>query len=169
MMAVKARRVLKGVLTPAVAFALLACSGDEARVQIAFWARDPLTIGMLNVRVQDGRHAYVLGREDFRDRRGVPFYDSPDLSTATRGTLRVGYALIASNGDTASVGDIELLLRPDWRWGIDIIPDSADPMQPCFGCQGSRGFRLSPTFRGPRVDSVFVLWGGNSIKKPVVY
>jgi hypothetical protein len=124
---------------------------------------------MLRVRVSDGSLAYGLGPTNFHDRGGVSFYDSPDLVTATHGTLRFTYALTTSSGDTVSEGTLVLPLRSDWRWGIDVIPDSINPIQQCFGCEGSRSFALAPGFQGPRVDSIFVLWGGNSIKNPVVY
>jgi hypothetical protein len=159
---------LRPVPAFACALALMAC-GDQARVQVAFWAREPLAIDMLRVWVSDGSRAYGLGPANFHGRGGVLFYDSPDLVTATRGTLRFTYALLASSGDTVSEGTVELPLRSDWQWGIDVIPDSINPIQQCFGCAGSRNFSLAPGFRGPRVDSIFVLWGGNSIKNPVVY
>ncbi|HUF65430.1 MAG TPA: hypothetical protein VMM17_05580, partial [Gemmatimonadaceae bacterium] len=112
------------------------------------------------------------GSADFHVRGGLvggSVYDGPDLPTARSGTLRVAYALVTADNDTVSAGALDLPLRSDWRYGIEIIPDSLDPARQCFGCLGSRAFALAEPYRVAASDSVYIVWGGNSIKDPVVH
>lgn len=145
------------------------CNGDQAKVTIGYHERDILPISMLRVRMADGPRSYELGPADFRSDGGSAPYHTPALPTRTHGTLQLWFALVASTGDTVSSGAIELPLRRDWSYGIDIQADSADPTRTCFGCQGSRVFSLAPAYVQPAFDSVYVWWGGNSISNPVVY
>ncbi|MEO8564029.1 MAG: hypothetical protein ABI601_18255 [bacterium] len=47
--------------------------------------------------------------------------------------------------------------------------DSLDPTRYCFGCLGARAFPLAAEYRRSTNDSVWVVWGGNSFKNPVIY
>lgn len=92
------------------------------------------------------------------------------LETASGGTLTITYALAVSGTlATASSGSIELPLRQDWIYGVDIRADTTDPRRLCFGCIGSKAFSLAPEFRSAEAESVYVVWGGNSISHPVIY
>ncbi|HEX3159775.1 MAG TPA: hypothetical protein VHQ45_14745 [Gemmatimonadaceae bacterium] len=126
---------------------------------------------MLRVRIDDGGRTYQLGPSDFiaEPAGTTAIYRSRELSTRTRGTLRMAYALVAPSGDTASLGQVELPLRSDWVYSVNVMPDTSDPAQRCFGCQGSRAFGLTAAYVRPDVDKVYVTWGGNSISNPVIY
>lgn len=145
------------------------CRSDDARVSVSFLPRGPLAVSMLRVRLSDGARTHNLGPADFTTGGASAPHRSRELPTRQRGTLRVAFALVAGAGDTVSRGEVELPLRRDWRYGVDIMPDTADPTRFCFGCQGSRAFGLAAAYAGPAADSVYVVWGGNSIKNPVVY
>jgi hypothetical protein len=157
--------------TPAlllVALVLCAC-GDEARVKIGFHEHGGLTISMLRVSISDGFHRYELQPADFNSNGENQPYRSPDLPTRTKGTLRFTYALVEPSGETVSGGTVDLPLRRDWRYDIDILTDSTDPTHYCLGCGGSQPFALSPEYRLQPLDSVYVIWGGNYISHPVMY
>jgi hypothetical protein len=163
--------ILRTLRLPTLALAALlicACNGDEARVKVGFHQQDNLPISMLRVRLVDGFHSYELGPADFNSNEGHA-YHSPKLPTRTSGTLHFAFALVEPSGDTVSGGAVELPLRRDWSYEIDIQADSTDPTRTCFGCQGSRPFHLAPEYREPAFDSVYVIWGGNYISEPVMY
>jgi hypothetical protein len=146
------------------------CSNsDESRVTINAWLPVPLEPGMLRVKADDGNAVWNLTGVDFHLVSGAQ-YRGPTLQTANHGTLTVSYAFLPlGSGATVSAGAVELPLRRDWGYGIDIRPDTADPRLLCFGCAGSKAFPLAPEFRSFRAESVYVVWGGNSIRHPVIY
>ena len=147
---------------------LLLAGCGESLVRVSFRAREPLDISMLRVEIRDGGRVRRFTGSDFRP-RGGGMYDSPEVGTFAAGTLHISYALVTDANQTVSRGELELPLRSDWRYGIDILPDTSDPTRHCFGCMGSRSFALLPEWRAPAFDSVYVVWGGNSIRNPVVY
>ena len=166
-MAAKSRRS-----TYALALVLVwsgACAREQARVSVAFYPRPPLTADMIRVRVADGDRIYDLAPADFRSERGGALYRSRALATRRSGTLRVSFALTPTPVDTASSGTVELPLRSDWRYEVDVMPDTTTPARGCFGCAGWRAFGLAIPYAGPTADSVYVIWGGNAIKRPGVY
>jgi hypothetical protein len=57
----------------------------------------------------------------------------------------------------------------DWGYAFTIRVDSLDPTRYCFGCLGAHAFPLAAQYRRTVRDSVWVVWGGNSFKNPVVY
>ena len=160
-------RFLVAALTGTLFFS--GCQTDKARVKIGYHERDTLPISMLRIRVADGFHQYELGPADFRTDGGSAPYHTPSLPTRRQGTLNLWFALVASTGDTVSSGAIELPLRKDWAYAVDIQADRTDPTRTCFGCQGSRPFSLASDYVQPAFDSVYLWWGGNSISNPVIY
>ena len=142
---------------------------SDARVTINAWLPAPLAAGMLKVKVDDGRTVWNLTGADFQLVGGTQ-HKGPALQTTNHGTLTVSYALIPLGSSVAvSAGAIELPLKKDWSYGVDIHADTANPSRSCFGCSGSRAFPLAPNFRSSRADSVYMVWGGNSITNPVIY
>ena len=45
----------------------------------------------------------------------------------------------------------------------------SDPSPSYLGLAGRQAFAIAPAFRQSERDSIYVMWGGNSIKNPVVY
>jgi hypothetical protein len=82
----------------------------------------------------------------------------------------VQYQFKDSNGALVSGGRIALDLRKDWGWGIDIYHTDRNPYHMCMGCFGYESFPiLGSAYLTGDGDSVFVIWGGNSISNPVEY
>jgi len=172
---------VKRILFRALALVLVACLGsgcgplraddeatdDEAKVE--FWAfmQAPLSIDMLRLDVADSWRTWHILPSQFQEYYPLD-YRGPTLETQLSGELTVRVTLLAP-GDTAVIaqGDVRLPLRSDWRWDIEIFAGKPGPG--CFGCMGTKVFSLDPAYRTDRVDSLYVVWGGNSIKHPVVY
>ncbi|HJQ52316.1 MAG TPA: hypothetical protein VJ825_00620 [Gemmatimonadaceae bacterium] len=151
------------------AFCLAGCTSGEAKIRVDAWLPAPLSPAMLTVNVSDGRSSRTLTGGDFQLVGGFQ-YHGPTIETSNQGTLKIDYVLVPV-GSTVPVssGSVELPLRPDWSYGVTIRPDSADPRRFCFGCQGAKAFPLAPAFRISQTDSIYVVWGGNSIRHPVIY
>jgi hypothetical protein len=47
--------------------------------------------------------------------------------------------------------------------------DSTNPTRLCFGCIGARAFPLAAAYQRTERDSVWLIWGGNYIRNPVIY
>lgn len=60
-------------------------------------------------------------------------------------------------------------LRPDFGWELSFRRASSDPTAMCFGCFGATAFPLGASLQVTAADSLWVVWGGNSISNPVVY
>lgn len=136
-----------------------ACQGSEARVGVHYRSNTVLPRDLFTVQIQDGGRVRTL--------RGAEL-DGRELSTATSGSLRFGYRAVSST-TIVSEGSVEVPLRNDWRYGFDIFVDSLDPRRGCFGCIGAKPFPLAAGFRRSAKDSVWIVWGGNSISNPAVY
>jgi hypothetical protein len=143
---------------------LAACKSE---VSFAFYADSSrgLTTDLVHVRFSDGLLQRTLDGRHFRTsaQSGVP--RTENFGTQDHGTLHAVVWLVSA-GDTIAVGSVQFPLRDDWRWGVDIFVADSNPMKYCFGCFGSRSFKAAPGAPG---DSLFLVWGGNSISHPVVY
>ncbi len=147
------------------------CSDDQALVRVNLSKYDLLTRDMLTVAVNDGRSVWLFDASDFDEN---PQYggawSTPEVETSNSGTVTVEFVLIDPSGQEISHGSASETLRPDWRWGFTISRKDTDPMLDCFGCFGSESFPiLNPAYAFSDSDSVFIVWGGNSISNPVDY
>lgn len=117
---------------------------------------------MLTVSARDDNGGWTWRGSDFRSSIQAPTPTTGERKTGTRGEIQFSFRLEAK-GETVSEGSVSLPLRADWRWGIQVVSATADPGKACFGCTGSKAFRLAPEYRGPERDSVWLLWGGHAI------
>ncbi len=99
----------------------------------------------------------------------IPPDATPYFETPTFGTLQAIIQLHDSTGAVRSSGAIALDIRPDWSWDIWIVLNDRNPFSTCFGCIGSRTIEVNAAFQRSAGDSLFVVWGGNSIKHPAIY
>jgi hypothetical protein len=144
------------------------CSKDQAFVRARFYEDSLITREMVTITISDGRSIWHFGPSSLRSYLGA--WSTPEIETRNDGTLLVGYKLKESDGDAVSEGQVALGLRKDWRWGIDIFHRDRNPYNFCFGCFGCESFPiLIPAYMASDSDSVFVVWGGNSISNPVIY
>jgi hypothetical protein len=144
--------------------ALLLSGCDKAAARLSAVARldPPLTIQMLTVTARDEKHGWTWHPSDFHSSIEWPTPTTKERATHTRGEIEVAFRLQTA-GVTVSEGAVRLPLRSDWRWGVQVVSATSDPKEACFGCTGSKAFALAPEYRGPLRDSVWLIWGGDSI------
>jgi hypothetical protein len=145
---------------------VLGCGGPEAQASARFSPTSKLPPSTFTVTLDDGGTKHSYRGADYFTTSGT--VNTPVIETRTSGTLRIQFEL--ASGDTPiSEGEVLLPLRKDWIWGASIMVDSLNPTRYCFGCVGSKAFPLAAAYRRVPQDSVWMTWGGNSIKNPVVY
>ena len=142
--------------------------GPEPRVSVSASLPPPLGLEMLTVTVRDPERLWRWRPSDFTARPAGRTPTTAERRTSATGTLEVGFQL-TDEGVPLSAGSIQLPLSGDWRWSIEIRAVTADPTYGCFGCAGTQAFPLPPRYRAPGRDSIWVVWGGNSISSPRVY
>jgi hypothetical protein len=155
------------VLWAAPCFLLVGC-GDSARISAEARLGAPLDVGMLTVTVRDLDREWTWQGSDFHATTTRPTPTTDQRDTHTSGSADVSFTL-KDSGTVLSEGTVTLPLREDWRWGVTVTAQTTDPRQGCFGCVGSMAFPLAASHRAPDRDSIWVVWGGNSISDPVVY
>jgi len=96
-------------------------------------------------------------------------YPTSRFSTASAGSLMIHFTLLAPPGDTISTGDAAIPLKPDWIWDVTYYVAPYNPIFGCWGCFGSSAFAMDSAYQDTIADSVFLVWGGNSISHPVIY
>jgi hypothetical protein len=157
------------LIVGAAAFLLsLPACGDETQAQIGFSADVFESDVYPRVRVTWGSPA-LFGQQqqsvdiDKRHSSAGPF------PTAQSGTLHVQFQLLNGDSPSTTTGSVDLSLRKDWRWGVEFIVSTTNPADICFGCTDSEAFGIDPALGyGPDVK-LWVVWGGNRIKNPVMY
>ena len=155
-------------LLAAVLFPACSNEASDARLSARFSASAPLSLAMVTVDVTDGTHQWQWTGSDFVATASSPTPQTPEHATRNAGTLQLRVQL--SDGSVVVAdGEVTLDLRSDWRWTIDIMTSTTDPRSVCFGCVGSRSVALPSAYRAAGRDSLWVVWGGNSIRNPVIY
>lgn len=149
-----------------LAAGLTAC-GSEARVRAEFLAQAPIQLRMVTLDLDDGTREWRWTAEDFTTEDGHS-PRTPSVRTARDGVLTVTVRL-EDAGAPITQATVELPLQPDWGWTIEVLTATEDPQRLCFGCSGARALPLPDALRPPGQDSLWIVWGGNSIDNPVVY
>ncbi len=149
------------------------CSDEPASLARVSLDRDTLFVpAMLHVRLADGHSTWTFGPEDLGlDARYAAQWWTPEVATENSGTLSMAFWFLSPEGDTVSAGEVSMPLRDDWRWHIGIHGAAGRRyFQGCFGCSGAEPFEIRvPAYATTDSDSVWVIWGGNSISHPVIY
>ena len=150
----------------AAILALTAC-GDDARLSVSTQPMPaPLNTAEVRYRIDAG----VLSRTAslpttlVAGTRATREFDTP-----TSGTARVSFSMVLPGGREVSSGEATVNLRGDWVWDFELTASTEDPRKRCFGCFGSKAFPVPADLRTAGRDSVWLVWGGNAIKHPVVY
>ena len=144
-----------------------ACGGEESRIQFSVQGDVEVLRPLLTVTASAGDWTLVVDGDEIATAESPA--RSPEFDTPSSGTLTVEAVLREPGGPLLADGSIELELREDWVWGVDIHLAGADPAAMCFGCLGSAAFPVPDTLTGDPADSLHIVWGGNSISDPVVY
>jgi hypothetical protein len=140
---------------------------DESQVRLSIQGNTDLLRRSLSVMlVAPGWIKGLTGR-DFGTPESANYTQT--FETPHSGNLRIDLLLQDSFGGHPNSGSISVDIRPDWVWDVDIAVSNRNPFYGCFGCIGSQTFALDSVYQRTPGDSLFVIWGGNSIKHPVIY
>jgi len=144
------------------------CSEDRSLARVKLYGDTLLTREMVTITLDDGQSKWRFGSSSLRSYQGA--WSTPEVKTRSEGSILVTYQFRDPEGTVVSTGHVVLDLRADWRWGIDIFHRDENPYRMCMGCFGYESFPiLDPAYRVSESDSIFVIWGGNSISNPVDY
>lgn len=91
------------------------------------------------------------------------------FSTASSGLILVTAELLDQQNVAVTSTTIELPLKPDWRYGITIAIGPDNPFFQCFGCQDYQSIPISDELAFSESDTLYLVWGRNSISQPVDY
>ena len=156
------------LLSLGIAVTAAGCAdADQAVVSYTFFAEPGFSPEALVLEFYDGRRAWQLTGDDFRDRAGRR-WDTREFETGTTGELVTSFWLV-QDSDTLSSGELRIDLRADWSWNISFFREDTDPSATCFGCIGAAAHELAPVLQSVPADSLWLVWGGNSISDPVVF
>jgi hypothetical protein len=150
-----------------LSLSLAACGEERAELQIAIQGETELLRRALYVEATAPRWRRAWTGAEIGT-RSSPNHSAP-VETPNDGTLRVRAELQDASGAVLTSGEVRLDLRPDWVWGVDIWLASENPTLGCFGCMGYRAFAIPAALRVTPTDSLYMIWGGNSISNPVVF
>jgi hypothetical protein len=142
-------------------------SEDSSEVQLSLQGNSEILRQAINLDIMTSEWRKVLTGNDFAA-PGAPNHTQP-FTTPKSGKLQVQFTLTDSTGDHLSSGVVSLDIRVDWRWSVDFVLSSQNPFNGCFGCLGYTSFPVDSVFQKGVKDSLYVIWGGNSIKHPVIY
>lgn len=154
----------------AVLLAVLASgcgSANESRVQFGVHGNEDILRPLLTITATSGDWNLVVRGEEIRS-SGTPNY-TEHFETPRQGTLRVEAVLARPGEAPLASGAIELEIRADWSWGVTVFLADRNPADTCFGCLGSEAFPVPAELTPAAADSLWLVWGGNSISDPVVY
>lgn len=146
---------------------LTSCSKitDESNISFTlhYLTSDKFSNTEIKLNFDDGKAEHNLTNIDFNNG------NSSEFSTETSGNIDISFLILDSLLDTISSGSINLPIKSDWSWGVGLHITDSNPYNTCFGCTDSKSFILNESYIDSLYDSVFVVWGGNSIKNPVDY
>lgn len=156
-----------------VSLFLISPAQDDKEAQVLFRFQDISRVHTPDMNLSivfkdDESKNKISGRvNSSADTAGI--YPTSRYPTASAGSLMVHFTLLAPTDDTISTGDAAIPLKPDWTWEITCYVAPYNPIYGCWGCFGSSAFAMDSAYQDTIADSVFIVWGGNSISNPVIY
>lgn len=137
----------------------------EARIAFNFYDHRPDTLGAkaVTVRFHDRSGWRTVAGRDFT----TELYATPHSSVfRLRMSDSVRVEVTLADDGMLGQGAITLPVREDWIWSVAVHVADRSPLERCLGCMGARSF---PLRSDAPADSLFLVWGGNSISRPVIY
>lgn len=147
---------------------IISCSSDDSsELQLSIQGDTTILRKAIRVEMTSGGWSKTLYGADFGTLDSQNH--SQSFVTPTSGSIRIRFTLSDSTRGDLNSGIIVLDAKPDWRWSVDFVLSSGNPFNSCYGCIGYSAFSVDSVFQTSNGDSLFVIWGGNSIKNPVIY
>jgi len=81
----------------------------------------------------------------------------------------VRFMLVDPKAGQICSGQVSLPLAIDHMYEVIFMNQAEDPSLAWWGIAGSKSFPLPPAHRRTEFDSLWIMWGGNSISNPVMY
>jgi len=157
------------IVSAAVATGLLGACSDEARLSVGVQPMaPPLNTAEIRYRIEIGGRRWTFTLPASATGSGGR-QTSGEFQTPTSGTARVVFSVVLPDGREVASGDASVAVRGDWSWGFDLFAATTDPRRMCFGCVASKSFALPADLRSEGRDSLWLVWGGNTIKHPRTY
>jgi hypothetical protein len=160
---------MRSLLLASLVVVGLGCTEQRATVRALASLAPPLDMTMLTVTFREGGRSWQARGLEFTSDASLAVPHTSAWNTGTAGSMDIAFELLDSAGTVAASGQVSLELRADWAWGVQFSNVTEDPGLGCLGCSGSRAFPLAAGYRASGRDSLWVLWGGNSISHPSLY
>ena len=144
---------------------------DESTIKFGTIKNQVLNKGTISIVAFDNSEKWNFsGKIDSNYANGSYSWESQNYGTSTNGNVIILFEIKDDANSIISRGEFSIPLKEDWAWTVDISHSSLDPMVGCFGCFGSKSFSiLDSAYINNDNDSIFVVYGGNSISNPVIY
>lgn len=158
---------MKSAVAIALAALVASCGSGESRIQFGVQGDLEVLRPLLEITAQSGDWSMTLTGDEIGTTES-PNY-TREFQTPGSGTLLIKAVLKRPDEPVLAEGSIELEIREDWVWGVAVFLTNENPTEMCFGCIGHQAFAVPAGLTGEPRDSLFIVWGGNSIDNPVVY
>lgn len=143
---------------------------DSASISFWFYPLQYKLLTQYNLLIEyrDNRFQYTIEGENFftDEEHSIPHTIGYETSRNEFASLTFSFQ---DNNIIISEGSLQLPLRMDWGWGVSFHIDNKNPAKTCFGCLGYKVFPINKKYRESENDSLYVIWGGNSISSPGIY
>jgi hypothetical protein len=149
---------------------LVGCSleeDDSSEIQIGIDGNTDILRKSIKVEMKSSSWSKTLNGTEIGTLAAPNFSQSFDIPKS--GNVEVKFILSDSTGVQLNSGSVSLAIKSDWRWTVTLSLSNHNPFYMCFGCIGYSSFAVDSVFKKLNGDSLFVVWGGNSIKHPVIY
>lgn len=147
---------------------IIGCSSDDSsELRLSIQGNTSILRRAIRVEMTAGGWNKTLYGADFNSLDSQVHTKS--FVTPTSGSILIRFTLSDSIRGQLDFGTITLDAKPDWRWSVDFVLSSGNPFYSCFGCIGYSAFSVDSIFQTSNQDSLFIIWGGNSIKNPVIF
>jgi hypothetical protein len=156
-------------LASVAALGLAACNND-ARISVAAQPMSTaLNTSEVRYRIDAGGRQWNLTLPPIPVDVVAGRRTAGQIDTPTSGQALVSFTITLPGGREVASGSALVDLRSDWVWDFDVYAATEDPRRQCFGCVGSKAFALPEELKSAGRDSVWLVWGGNTIKHPRIY
>lgn len=154
---------------PLLLLVTFGCAEQRTTVRAVTSLTPPIDLTMLTVWFRAGGRAWQAHASDFTADASLALPHTIEWNAGTPGPIDVAFELRDSTGAVVAGGQVPLPPRTDWRWDVYFFNVTQDPRSTCLGCSGAFSFSLAAGYQAPGRDSLWVVWGGNSISNPVIY
>ena len=125
---------------------------------------------LISINYTDNKYSYKFSENDFISGKGYGELHTITVASDTKGKSIIDFKISKLN-ETLASGILSVQLKNDWarRVGFDIGNYNFIPNSSFGGRTGYVSYPVLGKFKTSRNDSLYIIWGGNSISRPVIY